>query len=170
MNSTDITYDTLARSWTLAMRPNPVSVPSISFDCAVQFRGNRITVKDCALSGNPDGAVLRRRNVQPKGLVNDKTMMSWGIMRDEIADCWLIMDESGMLLVRTKEIDMDCVGGTDPGGMIAVRAEMLCDGRSNTSQSFALGTVDRVRLRTLIVHNQEVHVETITFGGHQKPL
>jgi len=112
-------------------------------------------------------AHIRRVTPLPEGFLNEACMLEWCVVFDERSGYWTVYRQDGVqAMVTAKEIELGCQG-ISSGKTFHCQAELLVDGAT-----FQTGMAHEpefgVRLRKLIVFDQEVKIPPILMKGAVK--
>lgn len=179
MSECRIHYDAHSRRWEVVeLSGGRVAAERVVFDVPVGASPNGyltcsgVLKTDELLGISTTSAVAKTvRVVREKdlpGYVNDKSMLEWCVRRDPGSGAWIVYRQDvPKVHVTTNTLELDC-HAISSGCILHCRAEMLLNGATNKFDSAVMA--DSVKLRTLTVYDQTLHIPLMAMKAIAKAL
>ncbi len=154
-------YDEPTREWVVDL-PDHMGhrTPKVTVDTPCVAKPGRLEFAVSEVTRSEERTVLGRKVPLPKGYVNDPCMYDWKLRWDSDASMWVIWREDvPEAIARSGWVELDCHAESSEGGILNCRAEALVD-----SYTFRTGSnlmAEHIKLRTLVVYDQEVSMNVI---------
>lgn len=174
-----IIYDRVARHWIVmhasggkvfAKRLLLETDAKTDSDGSIVCEGN-ITSGSLLSAGSKTAIVdelkITREGKLPEGFVNEKEMREWCVVFHEGTGDWIAYRQDGLATITTKELEISCFAVSSEG-VLHCLAEAIVDG--STHRRGNVKPTASALLRTLIVFDQVVAIQTISAVGYAPPI